>query len=85
MHQFLKFLLFCSSTLRVSDGLFVHHQESKTVHTAPGICQTEIPEIGKITNKCTHSIRYMSYRFCGCWQAAIEPVWYDAVCTVLDS
>jgi hypothetical protein len=41
MHQFLKFILFCSSTLRVLRGLFVHHQESKTVHTASGICQTD--------------------------------------------
>jgi len=38
MHQFLKFVLFCSSILFVSDGLSVHHQESKTVHTASGIC-----------------------------------------------
>jgi hypothetical protein len=41
MHQFLKFILFCSSTLHVSDGLSVHHQEFKTVHTASGICQTD--------------------------------------------
>jgi len=41
MHLFLKFLLFCSSTLHVSDGLSVHHQEPKTVHTASGICQTD--------------------------------------------
>ena len=41
MHQFLKFILVCSSTLHVSDGLSVHHQESKTVHTASGICQTD--------------------------------------------
>ena len=40
MHQFLKFILFFSSTLRVSDGLSVHHQESQTVHTASGVCQT---------------------------------------------
>ena len=33
-----------SNTPHVSDGLSVHHQESKT----------------------TYSIRYMSYRFCGC-------------------
>ena len=33
MHQFLKFILFCSSTQHVSDGLSIHHQESKTVHT----------------------------------------------------
>jgi hypothetical protein len=25
MHQFLKFILFCRSTLHVSDGLSVHH------------------------------------------------------------
>jgi len=41
MHQFLKFILFCSSTLHVSDGLSVHRQESKTVHAASGICQTD--------------------------------------------
>ena len=41
MHQFFKFILFCSSTLQVSDGLSVHHQEYKTVHRASGICQTE--------------------------------------------
>jgi hypothetical protein len=37
MHQFVKFILFCSSTLHVSDGLSVHYQESKTVHKASGI------------------------------------------------
>jgi len=41
MHQLLKFILFCSSTVHVSDGLSVHHLESKTVHTASGICQTD--------------------------------------------
>jgi len=41
MHQFLKFILFCGSTLHVSDGLSVHHQESQNVHTASGICQTD--------------------------------------------
>jgi len=35
-------------TLHVADGLSVHHQESKTVHTASGICHTEIPEMDKI-------------------------------------
>jgi hypothetical protein len=37
---FFNFILFCSNTLHVSDGLFVHHRECKTVHTASGICQT---------------------------------------------
>jgi len=41
MHQFLKFIIFCSSTPHVSDGLSVHHQESKTVHRASGVCQTD--------------------------------------------
>jgi len=41
MHQFLKFILFCSSTLHVLDSLSIHHQESKTVHTASVICQTD--------------------------------------------
>ena len=41
MHQFLIFILFCSSILHVSDGLSIHHQESKTVHTASGIYQTD--------------------------------------------
>jgi hypothetical protein len=26
MHHFLKFILFCGSTLHVSDGLSIHHQ-----------------------------------------------------------
>jgi len=40
MHQFLKFILFWNNTLHVSDGLSVHHQEFKTVHTTTGTCQT---------------------------------------------
>jgi len=40
MHQFLKFILFWNNTLHVLDGLSVHHQEFKTVHTATGICKT---------------------------------------------
>ena len=40
MHQCIKFILFWNDTLHVSDGLSVHHQEFKTVHTATGICQT---------------------------------------------
>ena len=41
MHQCIKFILFWNDTLHVSDGLSVHHQEFKTVHTATGICQTD--------------------------------------------
>ena len=35
-----QIFLFWNNTLHVSDGLSVHHQESKTVHTASGICHT---------------------------------------------
>jgi hypothetical protein len=41
MHQCIKFVLFWDDTVHVSDGLSVHHQEFKTVHTATGICQTD--------------------------------------------
>ena len=34
MQQCIKFILFWNDTLHVSDGLSVHHQEFKTVHTA---------------------------------------------------
>jgi len=40
MHKFLKFILFRYDPLHVSDGLSVHHEEFKTVHTATGICHT---------------------------------------------
>ena len=36
-----NFILFWNDTPHVSDGLTVHHQEFKTVHTATGICQTD--------------------------------------------
>ena len=42
MHQCIKFILFSNDTLHVSDGLSVHHQDFKTVHTATGLCQTGI-------------------------------------------
>jgi len=34
MHQCIRSILFLNDTLHVSDGLSVHHQELKTVHTA---------------------------------------------------
>ena len=34
------FIVFWNDTVHVSDGLSVHHQEFKTVHTVTGICQT---------------------------------------------
>ena len=34
-------LFYCINNLHVSDGLSVHHQELKTVHTSTCICQTD--------------------------------------------
>ena len=40
MHNISNLFYFWNNTLHVLDGLSVHHQESKTVHTASGICHT---------------------------------------------
>ena len=40
VHQCIIFISFWNDTLHVSDGLSLHHQKFKTVHTATGICQT---------------------------------------------
>ena len=40
MHNISNLFYFGNNTLHVSDGLFVHHQESKSLHTASGICHT---------------------------------------------
>jgi hypothetical protein len=39
MHNISNFFYF-GTMLDISDGLSVHHQKSKTVHTASGICHT---------------------------------------------
>jgi len=52
MHQCIKFILFWNDTLHVSDGLSVHHQEFKTVHTATGICQTLATRQQYLFDKC---------------------------------
>ena len=36
-----RLFLFWNDILHISNGLSVHHQEFKTVHTATGICQTD--------------------------------------------
>jgi len=42
MHHCIKFILFWNDTLHVSDGLSVHHQEFKTVHTAVSVWQMPV-------------------------------------------
>jgi hypothetical protein len=48
-----------SNTVHVSEGLSVHHQEFKRVHTATGICQTD-------TAVCllARSRQYLTYACC---------------------
>ena len=61
---------FGNNTLHVSDGLSVHHQQFKTVHTATDICQTDTAVclvVGTRWNGvqyCTYSNRHMSNRYC---------------------
>jgi len=58
-------LFYWSNTLHVSDGLSVHNQEFKTVHTATGICQTvlrcAIPVVCWKTNGELISVRKPNY------------------------
>jgi len=61
MHQCLKFILFWNDTLHVSDGLSVHHQQFKTVHTARGICQTDIADC---LQSAAVSTIYLTYACC---------------------
>ena len=83
MHQFLKYILFCtrSSTPHVSGGLSVHHQESKTVHTASGVCQTDSADC------LLAGTRWNEFQLVPASKQAAESVSHipDAVCTVLDS
>jgi len=50
MHNFWSLL---NITLHVSDGLSAHHQESKTVHRASGICQTDSADCLLAGTRCT--------------------------------
>jgi len=84
MHQFLKFILFCSSTLHVSDGLSVHHQESKTVHTASGI-HGYVRQI-LVTACYGNEMELHEFHLAPANKHSAESVWHipDTVCTVLD-
>jgi len=88
MHQFLKFILFCSSTLRVSDGLSVHHQESKTVYTGTGICQTDSADCLLVGMRWNWFSRLLNqFHLIPASKQSAESVWHMpvAVCTVLES
>jgi hypothetical protein len=78
MHQFLRFILFCSSSLHVWGGLSVHHQESKTAHTASGMSYRFCWLLAS-GNEMFHLVPAS--------KQSAESVWHipGAVCIVLDS
>ena len=88
VRQCIKFILFWHDTLRVSDGLPVHHQQFKTVHTATGICQTDTAVcllVGTRWNgvqDCTYSNRHMSNRYCYCLLASRQQYLF-VICLLL--
>jgi len=53
--------LFCfrDNTLHGSDGLSIHHQEFKTVHTATGICQADGSICLTYTCCCMYSLELL--------------------------
>jgi hypothetical protein len=59
---------------------FVHHQESKTVHAASGICQTDSAD-------CLLAGTRWNFHFVPASKQSAESEWHipDAACTVLDS
>jgi len=57
MHRCIKFILLWNDNLHVSDGLSVHHQEFKTVHTATDIRQTVNPEMSKTASECVYMLQ----------------------------
>ena len=80
-HECITFILFWNDTLHVSDGLSVHHQEFKTVHTATGICQTD-------TAVCSLAgTRWNKFHLVPTNKQTAVSVWHMpvAVCTVLNS
>jgi len=73
MHQCIIFVLFWNDTVRVSDGLSVHHQQFSTVHTATGICQTGTAACLQFKTVHTALKQILLYACC-----------LRAVCTVLN-
>jgi len=76
--------IYFGMTLHVSDGLSVHHQDLKTVHTAIGICQTD--------NCCLLASGYEmemanQFHLASCSKQTAVSVWQMrvAVCTVFNS
>jgi len=63
---FSNLFLFWNNVLHVSDGLSVHHQEFKTVHTATGVCHTDTATCLQVyvTQILLPACRYMSHRYC---------------------
>jgi len=83
MHQFLTFILFCSSTLHVSEGFSVHHQESKTIRTASCVRQTDSADCLLAGTRWN----WFQFHIVPTSKQSAKSVWrtHDAVRIVLDS
>ena len=66
-------LFYWSNTLHVSDGLSVHHQELKTLHTTTSICQTDTANCLLALTRCTPGKDTVPIVREAGW--APEPVW----------
>jgi hypothetical protein len=62
--NFSNLFYFWDNTPRVSDGLSVHHQELKTVHTATGICQRGTAICGKTVRNMCYPRNKINLRSC---------------------
>jgi len=58
-------------TLHVSDSVFVHHQESSTVHTAVGIGHTGYAEFSCFLIPLASNITCMTYTYCCVYSARL--------------
>ena len=68
--------LFSLDTPRVSDGLSVHHQELKAVHTATGICRTDTATCLPVETRWKYQYRNIK----GKLYKTNAAIWYNKIC-----
>jgi len=79
MHQRIKFILFWIDTRHVSDGLSVHHQTFKTVHTATGICQIDTADCLTIRSSriCIQQQAFVKQILLTAWPSGVQEFTYS--------
>ena len=71
-------LFILNTTLHVSDGISVHHQEFKTVHTAIGIYQTDTATCLLVGMRWKNQYRNIKGKLYTIHMA----IWYNKICTI---